>query len=71
MAENLNIEIVIPGHGNISDKEELMRMKNYFVTIKNAKGKPEEIKKLKEKYKKYFSYKPYSSFEKTMEYVDK
>lgn len=61
---------VLPGHGALSDKNALIDMKDYFVTIEAAIGNPERMKAAKEKYKSYHGIPMLTSFNKTVTFLE-
>jgi cyclase len=63
------VKAVLPGHGALADKQALMDMKEYFVTMDSAVGNPEKIKAAKEKYKNYPEIPVMASFTRTLEFL--
>jgi len=71
LASRYKIKTLIPGHGKISDQAALAVMKDYFVSIGDAIGKPEKQAELKKKYKDYFSLPGMFSFRNTTKFIEK
>jgi glyoxylase-like metal-dependent hydrolase (beta-lactamase superfamily II) len=61
---------VLPGHGALSDKQVLMDMREYFVSIEAAIADPEKLIALKEKYKNYFAIPLMTGFDKTVKFLE-
>jgi cyclase len=61
---------VLPGHGALSDKNALIDMKDYFVTIKAAIGNPEKMTAAKEKYKSYYNIPVLTGFDRTAAFIE-
>ena len=64
------IKALVPGHGSVSDRNALVAMKDYFVSIGDSIGHPEKQAVLKKKYKDYFSIPFMSGFDKTLKYIE-
>jgi glyoxylase-like metal-dependent hydrolase (beta-lactamase superfamily II) len=71
LSKKYEIKTLIPGHGKISDQSALATMKDYFVTIGDAIGKPEKQAELKKKYKDYFTLPCIFSFRNTTKFIEK
>jgi hypothetical protein len=71
LSKQYEIKTLIPGHGKISDQSALATMKDYFVSIGDAIGKPEKQEELKKKYKDYFSLPFIFSFNRTIKFIEK
>ena len=71
LASRYKIKILIPGHGKVSDQTALAVMKDYFVSIGDAIGKPDKQAELKKKYKEYFSIPGIFSFRNTTKFIEK
>lgn len=71
LSNKYKIKTLIPGHGKISDQNALALMKDYFVSIGDAIGKPEKQAELKKKYKDYFSLPGIFSFRNTTKFIEK
>ena len=71
LSQKYKIRTLIPGHGKISDQSALAVMKDYFVSIGDAIGKPEKQAELKKKYKDYFSLPGMLSFRNTTKFIEK
>jgi glyoxylase-like metal-dependent hydrolase (beta-lactamase superfamily II) len=71
LSKQYEIKTLIPGHGKISDQSALSTMKDYFVSIGDAIGKPERRAELKKKYKDYFSLPFIFSFNRTIKFIEK
>jgi cyclase len=71
LSKQYEIKTLIPGHGKISDQSALATMKDYFVSIGDAIGKPEKQAQLKKKYKDYFSLPFIFSFRNTTKFIEK
>jgi cyclase len=65
-----NVKTLVPGHGKVSDRNGLVVMKDYFVSIGDSIGKPEMQAALKKKYKDYFAIPFMSGIDKTMKYIE-
>ncbi len=70
LASRYKIKTLIPGHGKISDQDALAAMKDYFVSIGDAIGKPEKQAELKQKYKDYFTIPGIFSFRNTTKFIE-
>ena len=70
LASRYKIKTLIPGHGKISDQNALAAMKDYFVSIGDAIGKPEKQAELKKKYKDYFTIPGVFSFRNTTKFIE-
>jgi len=71
LSKKYKIKTLIPGHGKISDQTALAVMKDYFVSIGDAIGKPDKQAELKKKYKDYFSLPGIFSFRNTTKFIEK
>jgi glyoxylase-like metal-dependent hydrolase (beta-lactamase superfamily II) len=71
LSQKYKIKTLIPGHGKISDQTALAIMKDYFVSIGDAIGKPEKQAELKKKYKDYFTIPGVFSFRNTTKFIEK
>jgi cyclase len=71
LASRYKIKTLIPGHGKISDQTALAVMKDYFVSIGDAIGKPDKQAELKKKYKDYFTLPGIFSFRNTTKFIEK
>jgi cyclase len=71
LSKKYKIKTLIPGHGKISDQTALTIMKDYFVSIGDAIGKPDKQATLKKKYKDYFSLPGIFSFRNTTRFIEK
>jgi glyoxylase-like metal-dependent hydrolase (beta-lactamase superfamily II) len=65
-----NVKILVPGHGKVSDRNGLVAMKDYFVSIGDSIGNPEMQTVLKKKYKDYFAIPFMSGYDKTMKFIE-
>ena len=63
------IKALVPGHGAVSDRNALLTMKEYFVSIRDAVNDPQKLFALREKYKKYSSVPGMASFDKTVKFI--
>lgn len=71
LSKKYKIKTLIPGHGKISDQSAIAIMKDYFVSIGDAIGKPDKQAELKKKYKDYFSLPGMLSFRSTTKFIEK
>jgi len=71
LASRYEIKTLIPGHGKISDQTALAVMKDYFISIGDAIGKPDKQAELKKKYKEYFTIPGMFSFRNTAKFIEK
>jgi cyclase len=71
LSKKYKIKTLIPGHGKISDQTALAVMKDYFVSIGDAIGKPDKQAELKKKYKDYFTIPGIFSFGNTTKFIEK
>jgi glyoxylase-like metal-dependent hydrolase (beta-lactamase superfamily II) len=71
LSKKYKIKTLIPGHGKISDQTALAVMKDYFVSIGDAIGKPDKQAELKKKYKDYFTIPGIFSFRNTTNFIEK
>jgi len=69
LINDYNISTVVPGHGDISTKESLLTMKDYFTSITEAIGNATQLDSLKEKYRNYTSIPLMSGFNKTVLFI--
>lgn len=65
------IDVLVPGHGKVTDRSGLLAMKEYFTSITESIGNPEKQAELKKKYKDYFSMPGMSGFDKTLKFIEK
>ena len=66
LERDFEIETVVPGHGDVSQKDSISKMKEYFSSIADAIYNPEELSNLRKKYKSYKSFPIISGFERTV-----
>jgi glyoxylase-like metal-dependent hydrolase (beta-lactamase superfamily II) len=71
LSKRYKIKTLIPGHGKVSDQNALIVMKDYFVSIGDAIGKPDKQAELKKKYKEYFTIPGMFSFYNTTKFIEK
>ena len=71
LSKKYKIKTLIPGHGKISDQTALAVMKDYFVSIGDAIGKPDKQAELKKKYNDYFTIPGIFSFRNTTNFIEK
>jgi glyoxylase-like metal-dependent hydrolase (beta-lactamase superfamily II) len=64
-----NMQTVVPGHGQIADKEEWIEQADYFQDIINNRNSPIELFKIRKKYKHYANLPKKSSFKKTVDFI--
>jgi len=65
MISDFDIEIVVPGHGEITGKDSILKMKEYFGSITSAINSHEELKKLKHLYSNYSTFPIFGRFSRT------
>jgi glyoxylase-like metal-dependent hydrolase (beta-lactamase superfamily II) len=65
MDRDLEIDTVVPGHGDLSGKDAIQSMKSYFESIENALGDKAHMKELKEKYRAYKRFPLFGSLRRT------
>jgi cyclase len=63
--KDFNIEMVVPGHGDISGKNAILDMKSYFASIEGALGDNAKMKELKAKYGTYKKFPLFGSLRRT------
>lgn len=66
---SFEINTIVPGHGDVSDKSALTEMREYFVSITNAINDRQELKLLKQKYKEYKKVPVVAGFYKTVKKI--
>ncbi len=71
MVRDFNVQTVIPGHGMISGKEAIFKMKDYFISISNSINSNDELKKLKKLYSNYSTFPIFGSFSRTVHIIKK
>jgi glyoxylase-like metal-dependent hydrolase (beta-lactamase superfamily II) len=65
MDRDLEIETVVPGHGDPSGRDAIQDMKKYFVSIESALGNKAQMKELREKYRAYKRFPLFGSLRRT------
>ena len=70
LIEEYDIDIVVPGHGPLTDRQALLNQREYFVSIGEAIGNEARLKELKKKYKGYTSLPMTSGFDKTRRFIE-
>lgn len=60
-------ETILPGHGKLQKRDAIDKMKDYFVSVRDALDNPEALPALKEKFRTYYSLPFSSSFDMTVE----
>ncbi len=66
MESSYDVHTVVPGHGNISGKESISNMKEYFTSILRSINSPAELKKLKYRYADYSTFLFFGNFSRTV-----
>lgn len=69
--DTLDVNTVVPGHGNVSNKDAIKNMREYFVSITEAIGNPKKLQALKNKYKGYTTIPIIGGFDKTVDKIKK
>lgn len=64
-------DVVIPGHGQITDKSGLLLMKDYLSSIYDAIGDTNKLLIAKKKYKYYFTFMNATGFDKNVNFIAK
>lgn len=62
---DLEIETVVPGHGDLSGREAILNMKSYFASIESALGDNAKMKEMKAKYGAYRKFPLFGSLHRT------
>lgn len=70
LARKYPAKTLIPGHGNIADRQALTDMKNYFIAFQDSIGNERKLSLLKKKYKEYAAVPFAFSFNDTMKFVE-
>ncbi len=65
------VDLVLPGHGALSDKKALLEMKDYFITISYAVGDPAKLSAAKEKFNDYHGIPMLTGFDKVVSFIEK
>jgi glyoxylase-like metal-dependent hydrolase (beta-lactamase superfamily II) len=60
---------IVPGHGQVGDKEMVVAMRQYFIDMTSAATDPSKENQLKDAYKDWMKLPNMSSPEKTIEYI--
>ena len=60
---------IVPGHGQVGDKEMVVSMRQYFIDMTVSAMEPSIENQLKDKYKDWMKFPGMSSPEKTIEYI--
>jgi len=63
-------KILVPGHGNITDRQALRDMKSYFLAFQDSVGNDGKITGLKDRYKEYAAVPFAFSFNDTLKFVE-
>ncbi|MCD4814503.1 MBL fold metallo-hydrolase [bacterium] len=63
------VEILVPGHGPVTDGSGLLKQREYFVSLRDAADDPEKLVQLKKKYKEFFTLPFMTGFEKTLKFI--
>jgi cyclase len=66
IAKLYDIQIVVPGHGEISDKNSIIDMREYFISISNAIYSHDKLKEVKRKYSFYSTFPFFGRFHRTV-----
>jgi cyclase len=66
---NFAIKTLVPGHGPVSTSQALIDQRDYFTSIREAVGNPEQLKIIEKKYSRYFSLPGMSGFQKTVKFI--
>jgi cyclase len=69
LIKRYDIVTLIPGHGSMSDKKAIVRMKDYFVSIRDALGNPEKLKSVKKEFSDLAPFLNFSSFNKSVAFI--
>jgi glyoxylase-like metal-dependent hydrolase (beta-lactamase superfamily II) len=69
LMKRCDIATVIPGHGALSDKKTLSRMKDYFISIRNAIGDREKLTSIKKEFSDFKPFLNFASFDKSVEFM--
>ncbi len=64
-----DINTIVPGHGDVSNKFALIEMREYFLSITKALNDPAELKLLKNKYKDFKTVPIFGGFDKTVKKI--
>jgi glyoxylase-like metal-dependent hydrolase (beta-lactamase superfamily II) len=63
------IRVLVPGHGQVSDRSALIALKEYFTSIRSAVDDPERLAALREKNKKLHAVPGMSGFARTVRFI--
>jgi glyoxylase-like metal-dependent hydrolase (beta-lactamase superfamily II) len=69
MLDTFDAQVVVPGHGNLTDRKGLLAMREYFSSISLALDDPRKIDSLRERYKDYASLPGMSGFDHTLKFI--
>ena len=65
------IDTLVPGHGDVGNRDSVSRMKDYFARIANTLNDPRKLRKLKSVYKSYKTFPKFANFDRTVKVMRK
>jgi cyclase len=65
-----NPKVVVPGHGPLTDKNEIITARDYFASIYDAVGDTAKLAVLKRKYAGYYSLMGLTGFAQTVKFIE-
>ena len=66
---NYDVNVVVPGHGDVVRKSAISDMTTYFSSIFEATGDQSQLKNLKQRYKMYKGFPIFGSFGRTVRFM--
>jgi glyoxylase-like metal-dependent hydrolase (beta-lactamase superfamily II) len=70
LSKKNQIKTLVPGHGDVTDQNALLAMKNYFISVGDSIGDKGKQAILKEKYKNYVAFPGMFSFNNTLQFIE-
>ena len=64
-----DVDVVVPGHGDVAQRSAISEMKSYFDSISGAVGNRRQLKNLKRRYKAYKGFPIFGSFRRTARFM--
>lgn len=64
-----DVDVVVPGHGDVAQRSAISEMKSYFDSISGAVGDRRQLRDLKRRYKTYKGFPMFGSFRRTARFM--
>jgi cyclase len=68
---DFEVEKIVPGHGQLCNKDSLLKMKEYFSSIADAISNPDDLAILRRKYRSYRTFPILATFGRTVSFITK